>query len=63
MMFSKPDPNPDAPLDFGLVENFSRRKIVGSADIVVGMGGDPDDPNIADFPKFDLSVSRTDFSE
>ncbi len=59
IMFSKPDPNPDAPLDFGLVENFARRKIVASAHVVVGMGGDPERPNIKDFPKVDLSLNRT----
>jgi hypothetical protein len=59
MMFNKADPNPDAPLDFGLVENFARRKIVGGAHVVVGMlGGDPENPDIKAFPKFDLSVSR-----
>jgi hypothetical protein len=58
-MFSKPDPDPSAPLDFGLVENFARRKIVGSAHVVVGMGGDPEKPNIEDFPKVDLSLNRT----
>jgi hypothetical protein len=57
-MFSQPDLDPSAPLDFGLVENFSRRRIVGSAHVVVGMGGDPEKPNIKDFPKVDLSLNR-----
>jgi hypothetical protein len=59
MMFGKPDPVPDAPLDFGLVENFARRKIIGSAHVVVGMGGNPENPSINDFPRVDFTVDRS----
>jgi hypothetical protein len=62
-MFIKPDPDPHTPLDFGYVDNFARRKIVGSAHMVVGMGGDPNNPDIKDFPKVDLSVRQIDTSE
>jgi hypothetical protein len=59
-MFSKPDPDPNTPLDFGYVDNFARRKIVGGAHMVIGMGGDPNNPDIKDVPKVDLSVRQLD---
>jgi hypothetical protein len=58
MMFNKADPNPAAPLDFGLVENFARRKIE-RRHVVVGMlGGDPENPDIKAFP-VDLALAAT----
>lgn len=63
LMFNKPDPDPSAPLDFGYVDNFARRKIVGSAHMVFGRGGDPNNPDIKDFPKVDFSVRQLDTPE
>jgi hypothetical protein len=54
--FTKPDPTPDAPLDFGYVENFARRRVVAGAHITTEMPGDPCNPRIIDFPKIDVSI-------
>jgi hypothetical protein len=57
-MFNKADPSPEQSMTFGYVDNVVRRKIVGSAHVVVGMPGDPNNPRISDFPKINFEVTK-----
>lgn len=55
--FTKPDPQPDTPLDFGYVDNVARRTMVAGAHMTTEMPGDPHHPRIIDFPKVDISIT------
>ena len=59
LMFNKPDPQESRPFDFGHVDNFLRRTLVASAHIKTTMKGDPNNPQLADFPSIQLTVDKT----
>jgi hypothetical protein len=60
LMFDKPDPQPVKPLHFGFVDNVARRNLVASVKIVATMlRGDPDDPQIEDFPSVDFQMETS----
>jgi Methylamine utilization protein MauJ len=61
--FTNADPDPETPLNLGYVDNFARRTIVGGARVTVRMGGDPNNPDIKDFPNVDFTVRTLDVSE
>lgn len=49
-------PSADFELHFGEVENFSRRKIIASAHVIVQMGGDAENPKLEDFPHVETEL-------
>jgi hypothetical protein len=55
-MFSNPDPRPSEPMPIGYMENFVRQKVVGAIHMRITMSGDPDNPQLADFPKVDVAL-------
>lgn len=66
LLFDKPDPrgeDPEAEFTLGYVENICRRRIVGGMHVQVGMlPGDPQNPQIAEFPNVDVSVTSQPWS-
>jgi uncharacterized NAD(P)/FAD-binding protein YdhS len=50
LMFANPDPEPQTPLTIGIVPTVVRRRIVAKAHITTALGGNPDEPDIANFP-------------
>jgi hypothetical protein len=56
LMFSNPDPDGPQPLTIGVVPTVVRRRIVGSAYIQTAMRGNPEEPDIRDFPKIDFQI-------
>ena len=56
-MFSRPDPRPATPLTFGYCDNLVRRTLVAGVQIVTTLvRGDPNNPQLADFPAFQLDI-------
>lgn len=57
LMFGKPDPRPEAPLTFGYCDNLVRRTLVAGVQVVTTLlRGDPNNPQLADFPTFNLNA-------
>jgi hypothetical protein len=56
-MFSRPDPRPETPLTFGYCDNLVRRTLVAGVHIVATLvRGDPNNPQLADFPAVQLNI-------
>lgn len=56
LMFGKPDPRPETPLTFGFCDNLARRTLVAGVRVVTTLlRGDPNNPQLADFPTFNLN--------
>ncbi|MHB8482039.1 MAG: methylamine utilization protein MauJ [Nitrospiria bacterium] len=56
-MFSNPDPRPEEPLNFGYCDNLIRRTLVVGVHIKTRLiRGDPNNPQLADFPHVQIDA-------
>jgi len=56
-MFSNPDPREEEPLNFGYCDNLVRRTLTFGAHIKTTLvGGDPNNPRLADFPHVQIDA-------
>jgi hypothetical protein len=63
LMFGKPDPRPETPLTFGYCDNLVRRTLVAGVRVVTTLlRGDPNNPQLADFPTIKLDASAEPWS-
>jgi len=57
LMFGNPDPRPEAPLTLGYCNDLVRRTLVAGVRVITTLlRGDPNNPQLADFPTFNLDV-------
>jgi hypothetical protein len=60
LMFGNPDPRPESPLTFGHCDNLVRRTLVAGVHVVATLvRGDPNNPQLADFPTVKLDRPDT----
>lgn len=57
-MFTKADPDPSKPLELGYRDSLVRRTLVAGANITTKMQGDPNNPQLADFPSIQFKVTH-----
>lgn len=64
LMFSNPDPRPESPLVLGHCDNLVRRNLVAGVHVATTLlRGDPNNPHLADFPTFNLSMRAEPWTE
>jgi hypothetical protein len=57
-MFKRPDPRPETPMNFGYCDNLVRRTLVGGVHVITTMlRGDPNNPQLADFPTVQFEIT------
>ena len=63
LMFGKPDPRSETPLTFAFCDNLVRRTLVAGVRVVTTLRrGDPNNPQLADFPIFNLNATTEPWS-
>lgn len=57
-MFTGADPEPSKPMELGYRDSLVRRTLVAGATITTGMQGDPNNPQLANFPSIQFRVTH-----
>jgi len=58
LMFTEADPDPTKPMGLGYRDNLVKKNIVAEANITTVMPGDPNNPQLADFPDIQFKVTH-----